>query len=86
MPEKILVLILLSTITANPHLLQRGHVFKVWLLIHCFVMEDILLTGKGDLLVIKMVYLDCNIGVREILVLSLVKILQEKKNPQFVYY
>lgn len=44
-------------------------------------MEDILLTRKEDLLIIKIISLDCNKGVREILVLSLVKILQKKKIP-----
>lgn len=47
-------------------------------MIYCFVVEDILLTRKGDLLVIKMVSLDYNIDVREILVLSLVKTLLKK--------
>lgn len=48
-------------------------------MVHCVVMEDILSTRKGDLLVIKMVSPDHNIDVREILVLALIKILQKKK-------
>lgn len=49
-------------------------------MVHCFVvMENILLTRKGDLLVIKMVSPDCNMDVREIFVLALCKDSSEKK-------